>query len=248
MPWMVSRPLLVSMPRQSADCSTLLSQMVATIALNGTMGLVIMITYCFVIQNVQAQIVDSTASYPFINVFQVATGSTGGAIGMTVPIIILSISICVNATAAASRQAWSFARDNGLPFAGWLTKVTNVGGTETPVNAIFASLFMNTIIALLSLGGSETFDSIYGLGESSACLTYALSIGCVLWRRLYGVPLPPARWSLGRFGVACNAFAVLYELWVFVMSFFPLFQQVTAQTMNWVCKVTRRLWMQPSLT
>ena len=213
--------------------------MLTTILLNGTMGLVVMITYVFVIQDLETQIVNSTATYPFIDVFEMAIGSRAGAIGMTVPIIVLSICICVNATAAASRQAWSFARDNGLPFPGWFTKVTIINGTPAPLNAIFASLFMNVVLALLSLGGSEAFDSIYGVGEGAACLTYAISIGCVLWRRLFGKPLPEARWSLGRFGVVCNAFSVVYELFIFVIDFFPLTSQVTATTMNWVCNASK---------
>ena len=57
------------------------------------------------------------------------------------------------------------------------------------------------ILALLNLGGSEVFNSIIGLMNGAVGSTYALSIGCVLWRRLFGEPLPHARWSLGRWGV-----------------------------------------------
>ena len=87
--------------------------MIGTILFNGVLGLVVIITYVFSIQDLHAQIVDSTAVFPFIEVFAKATGSTAGAIGMTVPMVVLSTSMCVNAVAAASRQAWSFARDEG---------------------------------------------------------------------------------------------------------------------------------------
>jgi hypothetical protein len=75
-------------------------------------------------------------------------------------------------------------------------------------------------------------------------LTYALSIGCVLWRRLYGKPLPPARWSLGRWAVPVNIIAVLYELFSTVISFFPLFAKVDAKGMNWGKSISpdRLLW------
>lgn len=72
-----------------------------------------------------------------------------------------------------------------------------------------------------------------GLVTGAVGLTYALSIGCVLWRRLFGEPLPPARWSLGRLGVWINGFAFFYECFTVTISFFPLFANVTAQTMNW---------------
>lgn len=86
--------------------------MMGTVILNGILGLVMIITIVFSIQDVYAQIVESTAVYPFIDVFATAVGSYAGAIGMTVPLVVLSISMCLNATAAASRQAWSFARDD----------------------------------------------------------------------------------------------------------------------------------------
>jgi choline transport protein len=54
------------------------------------------------------------------------------------------------------------------------------------------------VIALLNLGGRRIFNFIVGLLTGSLGMTYALSIGCVLWRRCFGDPLPPARWSLGR--------------------------------------------------
>ena len=70
--------------------------MITAILLNGLMGFVMIITYVFSIQNVETQIVDSTAVFPFLGVFEVAVGSRGGAIGMAVPIIILSFCICLS--------------------------------------------------------------------------------------------------------------------------------------------------------
>lgn len=154
---------------------------------------------------------------------------------MTVPIIVLSIAMCINAVAAGSRQAWSFARDEGLPFRGWFIKLVSIGGTPLPVNSMLASLTISVVLSLLNLGGSAAFNSILGLVTGAVGLTYAVSISCILWRRLFGEPLPPARWSLGRFGVAVNAFSVVYEVFTVVISFFPADRSVTAETMNWGC-------------
>ncbi|KAF2724292.1 amino acid transporter [Polychaeton citri CBS 116435] len=207
--------------------------MIGTVVINGALGFVAIITYMFVIQDVETQILGSTAVYPWIEVFAVATGSTGGAIGMTIPIIIISFGMTINATAAASRQAWSFARDKGLPFPDWFTKVTSIDKVPLPLNAMAASMFICFILALLNLGGSEVFNSIIGLMNGAVGFTYAISIGCVLWRRLFGEPLPPARWSFGWFGVPCNVIAFLYQLFTTIISFFPIFAQVTAKSMNW---------------
>ena len=79
---------------------------------------------------------DSTAAFPWIEVFKKAVGSSAGAIGMTVSIIVVSFGMAINSTAAASRQAWSFARDEGLPFPKLLRRITVVRKTPLPVNAM----------------------------------------------------------------------------------------------------------------
>jgi choline transport protein len=100
-----------------------------------------------------------------------------------------------------------------------------------PLNAMLTSLFILVVVALLNFGGSEVFNSIIGLMTGAVGLTYALSIACVLWRRLYGEPLPPARWSLGRWAVPVNVVALLFELFSTVISFFPLFAKVDGKSM-----------------
>lgn len=64
--------------------------MFGTILFNGAPGFVAIVTYAFVIQDLQTQIVDSKAAFPWIEVFRQAVGSSVGAIGMTVPIIVVS--------------------------------------------------------------------------------------------------------------------------------------------------------------
>ena len=202
-------------------------------ALNGALGFIMIVTFCFAIQSVEEQIIMSSAPYPFVEVFATATGSTAAAIGMTVPMVLMTLSMCINSTAAASRQAWSFARDDGLPFPRWFTRLVPINSTPLPINAMVTSFVILIVVALLNFGGSEVFNSIIGLMTGAVGLTYALSIGCVLWRRLYGEPLPPARWSLGRWAVPVNIIAVLYEVFSTVISFFPLFAKVDAKGMNW---------------
>jgi choline transport protein len=74
--------------------------MIGTTIINGVMGLVSVIAYMLVIQDVEEQILGAGNAYPWIGVFEVATGSKAGAVGMTIPFIILSFGrlpgICSN--------------------------------------------------------------------------------------------------------------------------------------------------------
>lgn len=122
---------------------------------------------------------------------------------------------------------------SGLPFPTWFTKLVVVDSVPLPLNAIIASMLFVLILALLVLGGDQAFNSIVGLLNGAVGLTYVLSIGCVLWRRTFGEPLPPARWSLGKLGIPLNVIAVLYQSFATIISFFPLFAEVTAANFNW---------------
>jgi choline transport protein len=51
---------------------------------------------------------------------------------MTAVMIILSVANGMTNMATASRQLFAFARDNGVPFAGWFQKVPQ--GWEIPLN------------------------------------------------------------------------------------------------------------------
>ena len=60
-----------------------------------------------------------------------------------------------------------------------------------------------------------------------------LSIGCVFLKRLKGEPLPPARWSLGRYGIWINGFAFLYSGFIIIFSCFPTYLPVNLGSANW---------------
>lgn len=82
--------------------------------------------------------------------------------------------------------------------------------------------------------GPVAFFAINSLLTVALLQCYCVSIGCVLWRRIYHPDtLPPADFSLGKLGVPLNAFAVIYALWSFFWCFWPESTPVTAEGFNW---------------
>ena len=63
--------------------------------------------------------------------------------------------------------------------------------------------------------------------------TYEVSIISLIWRRLYGRPLPHAEWSLRGWGLPINIFAALYGLFVIFVCALPAEYPVTAADFNW---------------
>lgn len=101
------------------------------------------------------------------------------------------------------------------------------------MNAILLSLGITIGLALINIGSTAAFNSVVSLLVSSLFTGYFISIGCILLKRLRGEPLPPSRFSLGKFAIPLNFISLLYITFALIMSFFPTAKAVTAQSMNW---------------
>lgn len=95
----------------------------ASLFLNGALGFIMLVTYCFCLGNVE-DILGTHTGYPFIQVFYNVTNSLGGASAMTAILITLTVCGCISNVATASRQLFAFARDGGLPFSPFLAQVS----------------------------------------------------------------------------------------------------------------------------
>ena len=62
------------------------------------------------------------------------------------------------------------------------------------------------------------------LGIVALMATYAISIGCMLWRRIR-IPesLPPTKWSLGKAGIVVNGIGLTYSIYAFFWAFWPIY-------------------------
>lgn len=94
---------------------------ITSYVVNGFMGLILLITYLFSIPSVDDALADPTG-YPFLYVFR-SSMSTGAVNALTVLVLVLVIASNIDFGASASRQAFAFARDNGLPFSSWISWV-----------------------------------------------------------------------------------------------------------------------------
>src|SRR2546429_9005938 len=101
--------------------------------------------------------------------------------------------------ATASRQTWVFARDRGFPFSEWITKMDHK--RAIPFNSVYLTSIFSGLPCLINLSTTLAFSIIISLSLLALHSTYTVSIGCIIWRRPRGHELPPARWSLGKYGI-----------------------------------------------
>lgn len=97
--------------------------MVWTLILNGSTGLVMIITLAFCVGDIDG-VLSSQTGFAFIQVFLNATGSVGAATGMTIVIMVMQFCAAISNVATTSRQVYSFARDKGLPFSDFFAQVS----------------------------------------------------------------------------------------------------------------------------
>jgi len=81
------------------------------------------------------------------------------------------------------------------------------------------------------------FNIILSAGSVGLITSYMVSIGCVTWRRLRGLPLLESNFSLGKLGLLVNLLALGFLLLIFVFAFFPSVPNATAGNMNWAIVV-----------
>ena len=109
-------------------------------------------------------------------------------------------------------------------------------GWHIPVNAIVFTCLFTVIVSLINIGSTVAFNALLSLSTTALMATYTVSIGCVTLRRFrHDRPLPPSRWTLGKFGLPVNIVALVYACWSFFWSFWPNSYSVDALNFNWAC-------------
>jgi choline transport protein len=128
---------------------------------NGIMALVMGATFIFCIGDIDA-VLASPTNEPFIQVFYNATQSRAAATVMTSIIIVMLTSACISEVATASRQLWSFARDDGLPYSRWLSHVST--RWNVPVRSVLVSVVISSLLLLVNIGTPVALNAIDSLG------------------------------------------------------------------------------------
>ncbi|TQW01245.1 GABA permease [Cordyceps javanica] len=188
------------------------------------------LTFCYHVVDIPTALDDPTG-YPGIWVIRQSMGQPWLNI-LLVVILVLEIFGELAYFAAVSRDLFAFARDNGLPCSRWLSKVDVK--RQIPTNAYIFSAVFSILLSFIYLGSEVAFNAVVSLCTVSLLQCYLFSIGCIMWRRIFHPhTLPPARFSLGRWGLSINIAAVLFSFWGFFWTFWPESYPVTWEGFNW---------------
>ncbi|OQO05736.1 hypothetical protein B0A48_09830 [Cryoendolithus antarcticus] len=188
------------------------------------------LTVCYHVPDLDAALNDST-TYPAIYVLRESMSPAWVTV-ILVLILMLNFASNMSFLTACTRDLFAFARDKGLPFAGWISRMHPE--RRIPQNAATLSCAIAILLGMIYIGSPVAFYAINSLGAVAILQCYCLSIGCVMWRRIYHPKtLPPSKFKLGKWGPWVNGASVIYSFWCFFWLFWPQGTPVTAPDFNW---------------
>lgn len=129
-------------------------------------GFVFLVSACFCMGDVDAMASSSTG-VPIIEIFFHSTGSRAGATGLASLILLVGLGASNGLTATGGRSIYAFARDQGLPFSGWLSRVNSENAT--PVNALVAAVGVQFVLLAIYFGASQGFGTVIAIATEGFC-------------------------------------------------------------------------------
>lgn len=177
--------------------------MVATIVINTFAGLLFLIPLVFVLPDLEF-LVNLPSAQPVPPIIKSAMGSSGAAIGLLIPLMVLALMCGIGCTTASSRCTWAFARDGAIPGGQLWSKVNHT--LDVPFNAMMLCMAIELVLGLIYFGSSTAFNAFSGVGVMSLTASYATPIAISLFTGRKQVKTAPFR--LGAFGPFANVVAI----------------------------------------
>ncbi|KAI8986825.1 APC amino acid permease [Trametes punicea] len=204
---------------------------VSAVGIAGALGWVINVVIAFCMGTDLESILDNPIGQPMATILFNSLGRRGTLAVWSV-VVFVQFLMGSSSLVATSRQTFAFARDRGLPFSGYIYKINN--RTKTPVNAVWASVFIALLLGLLAFAGPSANSAIFSLAIAGQYTAFSLPIAS---RFLGGREWVPGPFNLGRFGLPVAVVAVTWMIFSIVILAFPASPGATAGGMNYMIVV-----------
>ncbi|KAL8900820.1 MAG: hypothetical protein Q9207_005511 [Kuettlingeria erythrocarpa] len=204
--------------------------MVIAMVISGAFTMAFSIAMLFGIGDIMHTLTSPT-KFPIIQIFLTATGSKGATTAMVCALISTLVFATFGTLACASRLAWAFARDKGLPFSTHFAKVSK--HYLIPIHAITLVTVIACLLGLVNIGSAIAFHALTSLALVGHYTSYLLPITLLVFRRFGKTEIPWGPWTLGRWGLPINIAAMAYSILLIVFMVLPQYQPVNAGNMNY---------------
>ncbi|OQO05752.1 hypothetical protein B0A48_09846 [Cryoendolithus antarcticus] len=203
--------------------------MIYCVAIGLFTGFIFLMCLLFVAGNVE-----DVVSSPFGPLGQIllnATSSRAGTVCLLIFPLICLLFAGISILTTSSRMNYAFARDKGLPFSRYFSRVH--GSLNIPLNSLCATSLIVVIFGCIFLGSTSAFNAIVSASVVALGITYAMpvAINCLRGRRM----LPATRhFKLPEpFAWFANLLGIAFVIVTTVLFVFPPDLPVTGSSMNY---------------
>lgn len=139
---------------------------VMAVILGAVTGFAFLLTLCFCIGDI-SKTAESSTGVPVIQIIYDSTGNKAATCILSSLITVIVIVAGNNILAESSRTIYAFARDNGLPFSKFFSKVDSK--TQVPVNAILLTLAVQLALDAIEFGTTTGFETVISISTEGFC-------------------------------------------------------------------------------
>lgn len=195
----------------------------SAMALTYVMGWIFTIVLVFTMGD-PLVLLDNELEQPVIQLFYNNLGRAGAITFAACAFVILN-SCAIAAIQSLARTVFAFSRDRLIPGSRYLKIVDK--RTDTPIIAVWWSVFWCAAINLIALGSYEAISAIFNVCAIAMDWSYCIPILCKL---IYG-KFEPGPWYMGKASFFVNAYACLWTAFVSIIFLFPTYYPVTVVNM-----------------
>lgn len=178
------------------------------------------------------------SSYPLFTIIFASTKSVPWGSAMMGGSLAIAIFSSLGSLISVSRLTWAWSRDDALPV--YFSYVDPK--TRTPTRSVWLPVVIVMLLALLNLADYTAISVIISLSTFGLYQSYFLAIACKFSARLSGRSAPDP-WSLGKYGMAINGFALVYTAWLAIFMVFPSYLPITGTNMNYALPINAFVWL-----
>lgn len=216
----------IPQPRKNAPKAIYLAVICGAVS-----GFIFMVVCLFCIQNINL-VINSPTGLPFMELVQNAVGLKGG-IALMALFEFNGLGQGVSVMTTSSRLTWGFARDGGLPWSQYFSRIDRVW--KVPARALWLQGLIIALVGVLYLFASTVLSAILSVSTIALTVSYGMPIMALL---VVGRDkLPPGEFSLGRLGYVTNWISVIYCCITTVFFFFPSTPNPSPGNMNYAIAV-----------
>ena len=139
---------------------------VMSVIIGSVTGFVFLVAVCFCIGDIEAT-AGSTTGVPLIEIFYNSTGSKVGTCFLSSMIVLIVLMAANALLAEGSRSLFAFARDRGLPFSRFFSKVEP--RRQVPLYAILLACAVQVALNSIYFGTPTGFNTVIAIATEGFC-------------------------------------------------------------------------------